>query len=217
MKTKNYLFKSGLISIIIYFSSFSYVHAQDIIYTKDGRELEVTIVNSDGATVQFKKFGDVESPLRTMDVIYIDFVKYEDGTIEQMIKTVSSRVMDNDNASKNYLETEYEKHLARFTIHNKLRKGASRSFYFWTAGFGILSVTGDYNSDFYTFWIVGSAAFLTSWIVEIIIVNSSERKVEYLKSRLENVSFIVEPLNIDYALTGNSNINSYSIGIRYNF
>ena len=108
--------------------------AQDIIYTKDGRELKVNIIESNGENVKYKPYEDNSSPVRTMDVQYIDFIKYEDGTIERYVKSESNVVEDEtqkaetEDVSLDFLNVQYEKQLARYNSAYRFDKSATYFF-----------------------------------------------------------------------------------------
>lgn len=170
----------------------------------------------------FKDFDKNNSEVRTIDAGYIDFIKYADGKIERFVKSEPKplNIQNGNDASKEYLEIQYEKYLARATVHSKMEKAAKSSFYIWLVTGGILSATIDgFMSDdvMVAAWLGGSAFFLTTWIVESSIKNSAQRKVNHYKSRLNDVSLKIAPYYKPQIASHNFSDHSLGISLRLTF
>ena len=99
-----------VILVILMLQTTTRMFSQDIIYTKDGKQFKVEVIEYDGSSIKYRPYNEPQSPVRTFDVRFVDFIKYEDGTIKRIEistnisdpLTTSPRAETIENLSKKY-------------------------------------------------------------------------------------------------------------------
>jgi len=75
-----------ILFICLFFIPF--LQAQDVIYKKDGSEIKAKVVEIEQANIKYKKFEQLDGPLRNLDKAVIFMIIYEDGTKEVFVTPV---------------------------------------------------------------------------------------------------------------------------------
>lgn len=73
------LMKKILFSFLCAFGSIVLSHAQDLITTKDGSDIQAVILEVTSSEVKYKKFSNLDGPIFTMPKSDILIVRYENG------------------------------------------------------------------------------------------------------------------------------------------
>ena len=76
---KNYL----IFTVICTLSSF--VFSQDFIVKKNGSKIEVKIIEITPTVIKYKKFSQLDGPLRNIEIINVKEIQYEDGEVESFV------------------------------------------------------------------------------------------------------------------------------------
>lgn len=188
------------------------LNAQDTIYTKDGRELEVKIIENDGAIVKYYNFNKPDDIIRKFDVNYIDFIKYENGIIERFVETPTDFVLSPQKESdpnKAFLQKKYEKNLSVENFGEAMWKtGLAGAAVFLLVGF----IT-NFESEYAYYGFSGSGILLLAGL-PIDWVGST--KASHYKKRIDSLSLIIMPNYDNYAMNYSVNFIP-NIGFRITF
>jgi hypothetical protein len=95
-----------IVFVILCFFSLDQIFAQDIIVKKDGTEIKSKIIEITPDFIKYKKFSQLDGPLRNVAIYEVSAVFYQDGTIEQFTnidlnKERKSNPDDNQNPTGN--------------------------------------------------------------------------------------------------------------------
>jgi opacity protein-like surface antigen len=82
-----------ILSLFVLISSKSY--SQDIIYKKDGSEIETKIVEITNDMIKYKRFDQQTGPLRNMPKSDVFMIIYEDGT-KEVLKKDTNKIVQGD-------------------------------------------------------------------------------------------------------------------------
>jgi len=75
------------ILIIIFIFIYNFSNAQDIIYKNDGTEIKAKIIELTTDAIKYKKFEQLDGPLRNISLTDVYMIIYADGTREVIKKT----------------------------------------------------------------------------------------------------------------------------------
>lgn len=87
MKIHLEIFSRKLSTVILFFFIALATQAQDYIYMKDGSEFRAKVQEITTDEIKFKRFDQLDGPLRTVKVEDVISIKYQDGTEEVFTKT----------------------------------------------------------------------------------------------------------------------------------
>lgn len=80
------LLGSALFLFVVFATGIT-VKAQDALFTKDGTELSVKVVEITDQFIKYKKFDQPDGPLRNIRISDVFMIIYQDGTVEKFINT----------------------------------------------------------------------------------------------------------------------------------
>ncbi len=189
-------------------------YGQDTIYTKDGRELPVKILENDGSIIKYKDYNNPDAIIKNFDVTYIDFIRYENGNIERFTITDKQNVItqiDNSDHTIDFLKRKYEKNLATM-------KFANAASWVGLAGLGLsflVIINHDSNTDpnKVTAFITGSGILLNGGV---IIYYIARYRARHYDSRIQELSLIATP-NQFMCAKNKLNMPNINLGIRITF
>jgi hypothetical protein len=199
-----------LVGALLFFSYNGY--AQDTIYTKDGREIAVKIINNDGSSIKYVDSKNPNAAIRSFNITYIDFIKYENGTIERFVETQNKSIISpqiESDPTKTFLQKKYERNLS---VEN-FGKAT------WTSGLvgmGVFLLVGfitNFEGDLTYYGFTGSGILVLAGL-PIDWVGST--KASHYKKRLDSLSLILVPSHDKFAMNHSDNYMP-NIGIRITF
>ena len=74
--------KKALSLFLLFMASFGYAIAQDVITTRDGKDIQAKIIEVTSDEIKYKKFNNLEGPLFTLKKSEVLIVRYQNGENE---------------------------------------------------------------------------------------------------------------------------------------
>jgi hypothetical protein len=207
-----------IVILIALLTVHTLVAAQDIINTTDGRELKVKVVEIEELTVKYYNFNQLDGPLRTINKEFIDFILYQDGTIERFtairrpestIKPGSQQISP-EHRSIEYVNLRLEKAKAlQSTTNTTMWVGLGLFFSSAVLAFS------DINQD-NTVYLVGISVGSTTAIVSMLLNVHASSRVTHFTERKKELSLFIAPGSSSGYLAHND-IKQFHIGVKFNF
>jgi hypothetical protein len=186
-------------------------NAQDTIYTKDGREIKAKIISNDGSNLKYRAFNNLNGPIRNFDVSFIDFIKYEDGTIERFVVSKNQKDITQNvttDPTLDFLKKKYERNLSVV----KFGKGM-QSVGFFSLALALVGAIEGGDPELTNVLATGGGILALSGLVVAAVGNS---RAEHFNDRINKLSLIMVP---NHLMIANNNLPSkgISFGLRLTF
>ena len=139
---KKFLFAIGLL-----FGASAFSFAQDLITTKEGKDIQAKILEVNSTEVKYKKYNNIDGPIFTMKKSEILLVRYENGENE---------VFSNSNRGYNDEQLNTTETVTRGMSYNEYKSYYDPKFYIHKEG-----------DPYSRFW-AGAASFLIPGLGECI-------------------------------------------------
>lgn len=237
--------KKVLLSTLVMLSLLVSVQAQDIITTKDGKDIQAKILEITTSEIKYKKFNNQDGPTFTLEKSEVLIVRYQNGENEifNTPRTAGTSHQPNTNSPitegmryKEYRKLyDYHKYTPQLTDPYSPGWAGVASFFIPGLGQGIcgewgrglayfgasaLCTTGMLLSRYYTSLLISSACLLTCDIMCIVdAVHVAKIKNMYyqdLRGFQTNINFSISPY-LSYTSVPNTSGSIIGLSFSLNF